>query len=79
MKGRICGPARGRGVWGVPSKQGGSSAADGTEIGLPQGSPISVPGAVEFSNRLMAGLDRLWEMHDILPNPLIPGNENDLE
>ena len=42
-------------------------------------SPWEALCAVEFSNRLMAGLDRLWEMHDILPNPLIPGNENDLE
>lgn len=38
-----------------------------------------IPGAVEFSNRLMEGLDRLREMHDILPNPLMPGNEKDLE
>ena len=32
LQGRICGPARGRGVWGVPSKQGGSSAADGLRV-----------------------------------------------
>ena len=31
--------------------------------------PLLVPLAGQFSNLLMEGIERLWEMHEYLPDP----------
>ena len=57
-----------QGVWGdsAPSKpkvKGTKKATAGMQ------SPFRVPLTVVFSNLLLEGIERLWEVHKILPNP----------